>query len=145
MKGSKGDLMKMTAWCAGVVLVAAAVPCFGAGQSWDGTWKLNEAKSKFTGETLVIEDKGNGMMHYMSGNIAFDFACDGKPYTVIADRTFACTGSVAGGYDYVFKGRRHGADEVAQDVLGGREDDDGARNGYSAGWFHAGFHGRVEA
>jgi hypothetical protein len=104
MKGSKGDLMKMTAWCAGVVLVAAAVPCFGAGQSWDGTWKLNEAKSKFTGETLVIEDKGNGMMHYMSGNIAFDFACDGKPYTVIADRTFACTGSVAGGYDYVFKG-----------------------------------------
>jgi hypothetical protein len=96
--------MKMTAWCAGVMLVTAAVPCFGAGQSWDGTWKLNEAKSKFTGETYVIEDKGNGMMHVSRGSVAYDFACDGKPYTVLADRTITCTGSASSGYDYVVKG-----------------------------------------
>lgn len=83
--------------------MTAAVPCFAAGSSWDGTWKLDQAKSKLTGDTFTIEAKGNGMMRYSSGTFSYDFACDGKAYTVLADRTVTCTGSPSTGYDYESK------------------------------------------
>ncbi|HEX5282724.1 MAG TPA: hypothetical protein VFW30_01295 [Bryocella sp.] len=47
--------MRKTICCACAALALAAAPCFAAGQSWDGTWKLNVAKSKFTGDTFTIE------------------------------------------------------------------------------------------
>jgi len=84
------------------VFALAAVPCFAAGPSWDGTWKLNVAKSKFTGDTFTVEAKGN-MMHASDGVVSYDFACDGKAYAVIADRTLTCTGSPAAGYDFMSK------------------------------------------
>lgn len=85
------------------VLAIAAVPCFAAGSNWDGTWKLNQAKSKLTGDTFTITNLGGGRYRYSSGSaISYDFACDGKPYPVIADRTSTCTGSPAGS-DYVAK------------------------------------------
>lgn len=87
------------------VLAMSALPCLAAGSSWDGTWKLNEAKSNLAGETYVMEDKGNGKMHVIRGAITYDFACDGKPYTVVADYTLTCTGSPAEGYDYVARKR----------------------------------------
>ncbi len=87
--------------CAGLAL--AAVPCLAVGQSWNGTWKLNVAKSHITGSTFVIEDKGNGMMRQDDGSLAYDYACDGKPYTIVADRTDTCTGSPQSGYDDVIK------------------------------------------
>ena len=86
--------------CAALALVAA--PCFAAGSSWDGTWKLNVAKSKFTGDTFTITTKGN-TMQFSDGVVTYDFACDGKTYAMIADRTITCTGSPATGYDYVSK------------------------------------------
>lgn len=86
--------------CAALALVAA--PCFAAGSSWDGTWKMNVAKSKFSGDTFTIEAKGN-MMQFSDGVVSYDFACDGKAYPVIADRTVTCMGSQAAGYDYVMK------------------------------------------
>jgi hypothetical protein len=82
--------------------VAVAVPCLAAGSSWDGTWKMNVAKSKFTGDTFTVEAKGN-MMRYSNGVVSYDFACDGKVYPVLADRTMTCTGSPAAGYDYSMK------------------------------------------
>lgn len=94
--------MRKTICCACAALALAAAPCFAAGQSWNGTWKLNVAKSKFTGDTFTIEAKGN-MMQYSNGVVSYEFACDGKPYTVIADRTMTCTGSPAAGYDYETK------------------------------------------
>ena len=39
--------MKSRLYCM-CAAMALAVPCFAAGQSWDGTWKLNEAKSKLS-------------------------------------------------------------------------------------------------
>lgn len=97
--------MKRILCCACVaVLTMAALPCLAAGSSWDGTWKLDQAKSKLTGDTFTIESKGNGMMRYTNGSaIAYDFACDGKAYPTIADRTITCTGSPAAGFDYVAK------------------------------------------
>src|ERR1700760_1057145 len=86
--------------CAALALSAA--PCLAAATSWDGTWKMNVAKSKFTGDTFTITAKGN-MMKFSAGVVPYDFAWDGKAYPIIADRTITCTGSPATGYDYVTK------------------------------------------
>jgi hypothetical protein len=95
--------MNKRLYCACAVMALAAAPCFAAGQSWDGTWKLNEAKSKLTGETMVLEDKGNGMIHVSGGSVTFDYACDGKAYPTLADRTLTCTGTQAAGWEHVTK------------------------------------------
>lgn len=76
--------------CAAVALAAA--PCVAAASSWDGTWKLNEAKSKMTGQTVTLTKNGN-MYTVDTGTLKFNFACDGKDYNVLPDRTVSCTGS----------------------------------------------------
>jgi hypothetical protein len=107
--------MKNLLCCACALLALATIPSMAAASSWDGTWKLNTAKSKLTGDTYTIESKANGMMRYSNGStIAYDFACDGKTYPVIADRTMTCTGSPSGGYDYV--------DRAGNKVLGKSHD-----------------------
>jgi len=96
--------MKRLLCCACAAFALASVPSIAAASSWDGTWKLDAAKSKLTGDTYTIEAMGNGMMRYSNGStIAYDFACDGKAYPVIADRTMTCTGSPSAGYSYVDK------------------------------------------
>lgn len=73
-------------------LALAAAPCFAATSKWDGTWKLNQAKSKMTGSTVTISQSGN-MYTTDTGSFKFSFACDGKDYHVLPDRTISCTGS----------------------------------------------------
>jgi hypothetical protein len=84
--------MKKLVLCAFValLLLAVASPCLAA-SPWDGTWKLNEAKSKMTGATTAVTEAG-GMYTVHSGAITFSYACDGKDYPILADRTIACTG-----------------------------------------------------
>ena len=84
------------------VLLTAAPACLAASSPWDGTWKLNEAKSKLTGDTFTITAKPDGF-HYSSGGIEnYDFACDGKSYPVLADRAVSCTGDASAGYDFAY-------------------------------------------
>lgn len=94
--------MKTRLYCVCAALALAAIPCLAAGSSWDGTWKMNVAKSKFTGDTFSVEAKGN-MMRFSNGTVAYDFACDGKAYAMMADRTVTCSGSPAAGYDFTTK------------------------------------------
>lgn len=70
------------------MLFALTVPSFAATSPWDGTWKLNEGKSKMTGNTFTLSQSGN--MFTFAGGITYKFACDGKEYAVIADRTTSC-------------------------------------------------------
>jgi len=77
--------------CAAVVAACAALPCYAADSPWDGTWKLNEAKSKMTGETETITKAGD--MYTVHGPVSYKFACDGKEYPILEDRTIACTAS----------------------------------------------------
>jgi hypothetical protein len=87
--------------CAAVLTLAAVTPCLAADSPWNGTWKENEAKSKLSGDTVTYTAKGPGQFHYSNGgSIEYDFACDGKPYPTIGDRTIACT-ATAGSYDIV--------------------------------------------
>lgn len=83
--------MRMRLCCLCVaVLSMAAVPCMAAGPSWDGTWKLDQAKSHMTGATFTIIKNGE-MYTFTNGSIRYKFACDGKDYTIVPGRTAACT------------------------------------------------------
>jgi hypothetical protein len=84
--------MKKPLLCAfaAALLLATAAPCLAA-SPWDGTWKLNEAKSKMTGATQTVTQSG-GMYTVHSGAVTFSYACDGKDYPILADRSIACTG-----------------------------------------------------
>lgn len=84
-------MTKCTFLCAAALMVAA-IPCFAAASKWDGTWKLNQAKSKMTGSTITISQNGN-MYTFDSGSFKFSFACDGKEYHILPDRTVSCTSS----------------------------------------------------
>jgi hypothetical protein len=48
--------------------------------SFAGTWKLNLAKSQLTGQTLSIEKKPSGQMHFDMQGFAYDFDVSGKDF-----------------------------------------------------------------
>lgn len=56
---------------------------------WNGTWKLNQAKSHMTGDTYTVTKSGN-KYHYNGGSLQYDFACDGKDYPTIGGETVSC-------------------------------------------------------
>jgi hypothetical protein len=86
--------------CAALLLIAAASPCFAKDSPWNGTWKENQAKSKMSGDTVIFTAKGGGVFHYSNGGtIEYDFACDGKSYTTLGDRSVSCTGTAETGMD----------------------------------------------
>ena len=84
--------MKKLLCCACAALALATIPTLAAASSWDGTWKLNQAKSRMTGATVTISQNGN-MYTVDDGSFKFSFACDGKDYQVLSDWTISCTGS----------------------------------------------------
>ena len=45
-----------------------------------GTWKLNPAKSKFTGDTMKFERTSSGEIHWSGAGLAYTFKIDGKEY-----------------------------------------------------------------
>jgi len=56
---------------------------------WNGTWKLNQARSHMTGDTYTLTKSGN-KYHSDEGSIQYDFACDGKDYPTLAGQTVSC-------------------------------------------------------
>jgi hypothetical protein len=61
-----------------VVIAAAAV--FAADSPFAGTWKLNPAKSEFTGTTIAFEQAAGGAMKMTSDGQSYTFKVDGKSY-----------------------------------------------------------------
>jgi hypothetical protein len=61
------------------VLIAAGVAS-AADSPFAGTWKLNLAKSEFTGTTISIEQTAAGAMKYTAEGQSYTFNVDGKPY-----------------------------------------------------------------
>lgn len=74
-------LFSLTSLCA----IAADNP-------FTGTWKLDLAKSHFTGDTFTYTKTASGMMHYSDGSANnFDFGIDGKEYPTLDGRTTTWT------------------------------------------------------
>ncbi|MGA2951867.1 MAG: hypothetical protein ABSD80_06500 [Caulobacteraceae bacterium] len=87
-----------------LALSAALCFCGGALASpFDGTWKLDPARSKLTGDTFTYSKAAKGF-HYSNGStIAYDFAVDGKDYPMFSDRTVAWTAAGPNAWDAVSK------------------------------------------
>lgn len=69
-------------------LTLSAIPML-AQSPWNGTWKLNQARSHMTGDTHTVTKSGN-KYHYNGGSVGYDFACDGKDYPTIGGETVSC-------------------------------------------------------
>ncbi|MDP9039415.1 MAG: hypothetical protein M3O02_09100 [Acidobacteriota bacterium] len=88
--------------CTAALFLSSTATCLAADSPWNGTWKENLAKSKLTGDTFTITAKPGGAFHLdAGGQIQYDFACDGKSYPSVADRTLTCTGTPAAGLVFV--------------------------------------------
>ena len=48
--------------------------------SFTGTWKLNLNKSQLSGQTLSLEKKASGTMHFDTQGFAYDFDLSGKDF-----------------------------------------------------------------
>lgn len=91
---------------AGLCLAALTAPAF-ASSPWNGTWKLDEAKSQMAGGTFTYSMQPSGTYRFSDGsNLQFTFACDGKDYPVVADYSATCT--KAGDQTYVFTSLKNG-------------------------------------
>ena len=72
------------------LFVLPSLSAVAADSPWVGTWKLDLAKSHFTGETFTYSKAANGLMHYSDGStISYDFGIDGKEYKAAFNRATA--------------------------------------------------------
>lgn len=92
------------------MLALPAGAAFAVNSPWDGTWKLDQAQSHFTGGTMTITKSGNGLLHYADGStVEYDFAPDGKERKSWANRTAIWTSPGKNTWDAVVKieGKAH--------------------------------------
>jgi hypothetical protein len=94
--------MKSFALVAALV-AGAAVPALALASPFDGTWKLDTAKSKFTGDTMTYSKTSTGYHFSNGGPMSYDFAIDGKDNTLVPGRTMAWSKASDGGWDVVAK------------------------------------------
>jgi len=74
--------------CLLALSLSAAIPAV-AQSPWNGTWKLNQAKSHMTGQSYTVTKNGN-MYHYTDGSFEYNYACDGKDYPTMGGETLSC-------------------------------------------------------
>jgi hypothetical protein len=77
---------------------------FAADNPWNGTWKLDQAKSQFTGGTMTFSKGAGNTLHYSDGSTTdYDFALDGKERKAWANRTAIWTTPGKNTWETVFK------------------------------------------
>lgn len=86
-----------------LILAGTAVPALAFASPFDGSWKLDTAKSKLTGDTMTYAKTATGYHFSNGGPVSYDFAVDGKDYTTIPSRSVAWTKAADGGWDIVTK------------------------------------------
>ena len=114
--------------------LAATLGCRAPSPDWNGTWKLNPAKSNFQGPVLTISISADGEYRYDDGRSNFTFRCDGKDRPIGKNRTRACVKSSATVLDLTPK-RKWGKDEcVSLGAFGWREGSYGYGDRISSEW-----------
>ena len=100
-------------------LAASSVSCLASDESanpWNGTWKLNQERSKLTGDTFSISKVKGGKLHYDNGALTYDFVCDGTDYATIGGRTDSCTQISPSSYTLVTKARGTEYSKTQQEI-----------------------------
>lgn len=86
------------------MLALPAAGAFAAESPWTGTWKLDEAKSHLTGETMTFSKGAADLLHFSDGSTTnYDFGVDGKEYKAWANRTATWTAAGKNAWDTVIK------------------------------------------
>lgn len=81
----------------GGVALAATSP-------WEGTWKLDAARSHLTGDTFTFSQGPGQMLHYSDGvNVSYDFGLDGKEYPSAYGRVTSWTPAGKNAWDSLTK------------------------------------------
>lgn len=102
--------------CVAALLVASTSPALAGNAAWNGTWKLDQAKSQMTGDTFTYTMNPNGTIRYSNGGtFTYNFACDGKDYPTIANYSTACKKVSDTTYD--FTNMQHGKVQSTDQVV----------------------------
>ncbi len=79
--------MKKSLWISVILcVVTAGADLLAAENPFAGTWKLNPAKSKFTGSTITFDQLPSGEWKMTAGGMSYTFQMDGKEYQGLFDR-----------------------------------------------------------
>jgi hypothetical protein len=92
-RDEKGAALKLPIYwiCVAALLATSTSPALANNASWNGTWKLDRAKSQMTGDTFTYSMNATGTIRFSNGGpITYNFACDGKDYTSVDSYTIAC-------------------------------------------------------
>ena len=71
--------MKFPSIAIGFLFTAISMTSVAANSPFDGTWKLNQEKSKLAGDTMSFASAGSGSMRYTDSSETYTFTTDGKP------------------------------------------------------------------
>jgi len=81
-----------TNWILCSLLALPVGAAYAADSPWNGTWKLDAAKSHLTGQTFTYSERPGGMLHYEDGStVSYDFGLDGKEYKTWGNRSASWT------------------------------------------------------
>jgi len=89
-----------------LIVLLGATGCHGSNTGWNGTWKLNPAKSSVVGGAYItISTSSDGGIRLTNDAFSFDFRCDGKDYPNPngRDLTTSCTSVGTGHWDLTYK------------------------------------------
>lgn len=91
-------MKKLTLYALALAMAGACTaPCFAATPNWNGTWKLDQAKSHLASGTIKITQSGPKAFRIDMGNVSENIICDGKPHPTLAGRDGTCK-PIPGGY-----------------------------------------------
>jgi hypothetical protein len=85
--------------------------CHAADSPWNGTWKLNEVRSKLTGSMDTVSQGPDGKYTVTSSGLTFTFGCDGANYPLPGGHEISCTRNGDQALHFV---ARAGGDELGQ-------------------------------
>lgn len=81
-----------------ILLTLAAVSAF-AQSAFDGTWALNQEKSKLTGDTMTFASAGAGAMTFTDASTSYTFKTDGSETTTPMGNTVTWKQDGANNYE----------------------------------------------
>jgi hypothetical protein len=76
---------------AGLVGLTVSTAAMAFDSPFTGTWTMDVAKSKVTGDTFTYTKTATGYAYSNGGPISYQFALDGADYPTIPSRSIACT------------------------------------------------------
>jgi hypothetical protein len=100
---TEGKTMKK-AWHGWIVFctLAAIFGCRAPSSDWNGTWRLNPAKSSYQGQVLIISISADGEYRFDEKS-SHTLRCDGKDRPIGNNRTLLCVKSGAAALDITVK------------------------------------------